>query len=114
MNDDRLQEIAENAESQALTGIWIQLKYDTSKFEQQRALFLHVLDRLLREGSIKLHKNGIYLMIPIDDQVDAFRRAWPKTESDSGYEDFYWWFFDPDCPAGVAWRQPDGSYLIAD
>lgn len=64
--------------------------------------------------------------MPIDEQVDAFRQAFPKSEEDAdrlctkpGYEAPYkgfgmnvWWFLDV-CPAGVAWRQQDGSYLIA-
>ena len=61
-----------------------------------------------------MHKNGVFLDTPIEEQVEAFRRAFPESVADSGYEDFYWWFFDEACPAGVAWRHADGSYVIAD
>jgi hypothetical protein len=75
------------------------------------------LERLLKEGSIKLHKKGVFLESSIEDQIEAFRRAWPN--SDKPYPnhpdaDFYLWFFDSECPAGIAWRQEDDSYEIAD
>lgn len=83
-------------------------------FESRSQSFFWLLERLLREGHIKLHKNGVFYESPIDEQVEMFRRAFPESEKKSGYEDFYWWFFDDECPAGVAWRQADGSYQIAD
>ena len=86
-------------------------------FLKRREAFLWILQVLLKEGRIKLHKNGVFLESPIEDQIDAFRRAWPN--SDKPYPnhpdaDFYLWFFDSECPAGIAWRQEDGSYEIAD
>ena len=98
-----------------------------NKFDVRRETFLWILDQLLREGRIKLHKNTTFLETSIDDQVNAFRRAFPRSEEHAdrvctkpGYEAPYkgfgmnvWWFLDV-CPAGVAWRQPDGSYQIAD
>jgi len=84
------------------------------KFLKRRDIFLWVLERLLRDGRIKLQKNGIFLKSSIKDQVELFKKSWPESEEASGYEDFYWWFFDPECPAGIAWRKDDGSYEIAD
>jgi hypothetical protein len=84
------------------------------KFLNRRDIFLWALARLLRDGRIKLHKNGIFLKSSIEDQVELFKKSWPESEEASGYEDFYWWFFDPECPAGIAWRKQDGSYEIAD
>jgi hypothetical protein len=87
---------------------------EIQSFDQRRDVFLWILERLLKEGSIKLHKSGVFLESAIEDQIEAFRHAWPKNIKNSGYEDFYWWFFDPECPAGIAWRREDGSYEIAD
>lgn len=114
MTEERFLEIAWNAETQSLRGIWSQLGYDLPEFSERKELFLHVLDRLLREERIKLHKNGVFLQGKIEDQVARFRRAFPQTAAASGYEDFGWWFFDDDCPAGVAWRTPAGTYQIAE
>ncbi len=84
------------------------------KFLNRRDVFLWMLERLLREGCIKLHKNGIFLKSSVEDQIKLFKKSWPDSEAASGYEDFYWWFFDPECPAGIAWRKEDGSYEISD
>lgn len=98
----------------ALSWLWSPAERVGSDFDEQRELFLWLIERLLREGRIKLHKNGVFLESSIEEQVDLFRRAFPISEAASGYEDFYWWFFDDECPAGVAWRQPDGGYQMAD
>ena len=84
------------------------------KFLNRRDVFLWMLERLLREGCIKLHKNGVFLKSSVEDQIKLFKKSWPDSEVASGYEDFYWWFFDPECPAGIAWRKEDGSYEISD
>lgn len=86
-------------------------------FSDRREAFLWALERLLQEGCIKPQKNGVLLETSIDELIDAFRQVWPSTEKPYPSHpdaDFYLWFFDPACPAGIAWRQEDGSYLIAD
>ena len=128
VSEDRYKEITGNAETQALRGIWSQLGDDTSVFSCKRELFLWILNRLLREHRIKLHKRGVFLTGSVEEQVEAFRRALPTTEEDAdrqctlpGREPAYpefgmnvWWFFIFFCPAGVAWRRSDGSYVVDD
>lgn len=100
-----------------VSGLWNPVERIGKDFHERRTLFLWLLERLLRERRIKLHKNGVFLESPIDEQVEAFRQAWPSSEKpypEHPDADFYLWFFDPACPAGVAWRQHDGSYQIAD
>ena len=102
-------------DGQSITGLWyISNRVRNDNFLKRRDAFLWILERLLREGRVKLHKNGIFLKSSIEDQVELFKKSWPESKEASGYEDFYWWFFDPECPAGIAWRQPDGHYEIAD
>jgi len=74
-------------------------------FLKRREAFLWILHVLLKEGRIKLHKNGVFLESSIEDQIETFRHAWPN--SDKPYPnhpdaDFYLWFFDSKCPAGIA------------
>ena len=86
-------------------------------FSDRQEAFLWALERLLQEGRIKPHKNGVFLEMSIDELIDAIRQAWPLSEKPYPTHpdaDFYLWFIDPACPAGIAWRQVDGSYLIAD
>ena len=96
-----------------LVDFWLATHYDASgadvessiAFDQRREAFLWILERLLKEGRIKLHKNGVFLESSIEDQIETFRHAWPN--SDKPYPnhpdaDFYLWFFDSKCPAGIA------------
>lgn len=114
-------------EGHALGSVWRATHRVGEDFDKRRSAFLWILDRLLNERWIKLHKNGVFLGSSIADQVQAFHLALPESEEDAdkkctkpGHEPAYegfgmnvWWFLDI-CPAGVAWRQADGSYQIAD
>ncbi|MGA0569788.1 DUF596 domain-containing protein, partial [Variovorax sp. VNK109] len=127
ISDALFKEYADDSTSGSLALLWSNVPYHWSTFEEHRDVFLWVFERLLREGRIKLHKNGVFLEGSIEEQVEAFRKAFPSSEEDAdkrctkpGYEPAYegfgmnvWWFLDI-CPAGVAWRRPDGSYQIAD
>jgi hypothetical protein len=101
-------------EGHSIAGIWHSSKRVGDDFLKCREAFLWIIERLLKEGRIKLHTNRVFIETPIEDQIDLFRKAWPSSIKASGYEDFYWWFFDPECPAGIAWRQKDGHYEVAD
>ena len=113
INNDEIKEVIYYSDGQAITGLWQRLDMLT-EFPERRDVFLSLIERLLIEGRIKLHKNGVFLKSSIEDQIKLFKKSWPESEKASGYEDFYWWFFDPECPAGIAWRKDDGSYEIAD
>lgn len=106
---------------------WTGISKEIGDFPTRTQTFFWILERLLREGRIKLHKNGVFLDTPIEEQVAVFRQAFPESMEDAdrlcskpGYESPYegfgmnvWWFMDV-CPSGVAWRHADGSYVIAD
>lgn len=89
----------------------------TETFELRKEAFMATLERMLADGVIKLHKDGRILNNEIKELIQNWRNAWPTTEAPYPTApdiDFSLWFFDKSCPAGVAWRQPDGSYQIAD
>lgn len=121
-SDEQYQLFIRRSEFGNLVDLWLATHYASDgadiehsvKFGERRDAFIWVLERLLREGRIKLHKKGKFLESPIEEQIQAFRNAWPVSVEATGYKDFYWWFFDPVCPAGVAWRLPDGTYEIED
>jgi hypothetical protein len=94
--------------------LWEQVKHSSQTFALRRDIFLWLLQHLLETGHIKLQRHGTHLNSSVEDQVQMFRSIWPPSEAASGYEDFYWWFFDAAIPASIAWRQPDGSYVAAD
>jgi hypothetical protein len=121
-----MNEIIYYSDGQAIDGLWHRLDIVTD-FTERKNNFLWVLERLLKEGRIKLHKNGVFLESSIEDQIETFRHAFPESMKDADrvctkpsyevpYEDFgmnVWWFMD-SCPAGIAWQVEDGSYEIAD
>ncbi|MDO9436648.1 DUF596 domain-containing protein [Hydrogenophaga sp.] len=124
-SEDQLSVFLRRSEHGAIVDLWLATHYDENEtdaadhvsFMERRDAFCWAVERLLQEGRIRLHKDGKFLETSIDEQVERFRSAWPSSEKPYPQHldaDFYLWFFDPACPAGVAWRQPDGSYLIAD
>jgi hypothetical protein len=110
--NEEINEAIYYSDGQAIDGLWHRLDMFTD-FLERRDVFLWILARLLLEGRIKLHKDSVFLKSSIENQIKLFKDSWPDSEAASGYEDFYWWFFDPECPAGIAWRKEDGSYEIA-
>lgn len=122
-------------EGDTLAGLWLVTDWDERKqtipkeiatFEYRKEVFLWALERLLREGRLKLAKHGKFLEGTVEEQVEAFRRAWPESELDADKRSLLpgdphigsgvgmgLWFFMDDCPAEAAWRQPDGSYRPA-
>ena len=112
----------------SIAGLWsVSKRICSDNFLKRRDAFLWILEHLLIEGRIKLHKDKFFLESSIEDQIKLFKEAFPKDEHDADricikpgmemlYEGFgmnVWWFLD-SCPAGVAWRQDDGHYEIAD
>lgn len=102
------------SDGRALHTIWDASRRIGQDFDKQRDAFLWIVERLLVHGRIKLHKDGVLLEDSVEEQVNTLRRSFPADEAASGYEDFYWWFFDDECPAGVAWRARDGTFQIAE
>lgn len=75
-------------------------------FTDRREIFLWALNRLLKDGRIKLAKHGDFLEGSIEEQLERFRQAFPHTEAEM--EDGIW-FFDEACPGGAVWVLEDGS-----
>lgn len=111
LTEKEYNETAAAAELQALDGLWAYsipdyVESNDFTFIQRKALFFWLFERLLREGRIKLAKNGKFLEGSVDTQIERFRQAFPKTEEEM--EDGIW-FFDEDCPGGAVWVLEDGS-----
>ena len=129
LSELQFKNITAAAEGQSLGGIWCRLdkkfayNYDAEDgdkdpfppgirtFTEKRDAFLWVLERLLKEGRIRLHKDGKWLEGNPQEIVGLFRKAFPVSELASGYDDFSWWFFDDDCPGEPAWRRGDTWYF---
>ncbi|QYN43476.1 DUF596 domain-containing protein [Gilliamella sp. ESL0441] len=114
--------VVDCAEQQSLNGLWayiapnmlpsLKVTGNEIPFQKRKALFFYFVHRLLKEGRLKLAKNGHLLSGSIDDQIKLFYDAFPKT-ADGMFDkqklmDDYW-FFDDSCPAEAVWVLDDGS-----
>ena len=110
LSEREYQELADAAEGQTLDAILCYSVPDIYpaefSFADRREIFFWALTRLLKEGRIKLAKHGKFLEGNVDEQVERFRQAFPKTEEEM--EDGIW-FFDESCPGGAVWVLEDGS-----
>ncbi|OCG17210.1 DUF596 domain-containing protein [Gilliamella sp. WF3-4] len=122
INENDYKNIIDWSELRAFSGLWNciapdmfpSLKSNEEKFpfQERKELFFYFVKRLLKEGRLKLAKNGQLLGGSIDEQVKLFYDAFPKTE-DGMFDkqklmDDYW-FFDESCPAEAVWVNEDGS-----
>ncbi|EEV5606222.1 TPA: DUF596 domain-containing protein [Escherichia coli] len=111
LNDKQYNELCEAAEGRNLGAVFSYSEPEEPpplnfSFEERKKVFLWVLTRLLKEGRIKLVKHGKFLEGSVEEQVERFRQAFPKTEEEM--EDGIW-FFDESCPGGAVWGLEDGS-----
>lgn len=110
LTEDEYQELADAAEGQTLDAVLCYSEPEPCpedfSFSTRREIFFWALERLLKEGRIKLAKHGQFLEGTVDEQVERFRQVFPKTEEEM--EDGIW-FFDEECPGGAVWVLKDGS-----
>ncbi|MFY7866375.1 DUF596 domain-containing protein [Roseateles sp.] len=111
MKQERYEWIRDSSEGMELDAVWDYVMEDACTFEDRKALFLHVLERLLREGNIKLiHMDtDIPMRGTVKEQIQQFSDAFPKTmdEMDLGEGNgIGLWFLTEQCPGGSAWQVP--------
>lgn len=103
VSDDYFENLASVSEDMDLNNVWGFIRDDADSFETAREVFFVVLRRLIAEDYIRLQqlRTHIPLQGPIDDQLELFRRVFPKSdeEMEKGL-----WFFDLQCPAGCNWK----------
>ncbi|MBB6759383.1 DUF596 domain-containing protein, partial [Escherichia coli] len=95
LNDKQYNELCEAAEGRNLGAVFSYSEPEEPpplnfSFEERKKVFLWVLTRLLKEGRIKLAKHGKFLEGSVEEQVERFRQAFPKTEEEM--EDGIWFF----------------------
>ncbi|MEI7412285.1 DUF596 domain-containing protein [Pectobacterium aroidearum] len=112
LSDKEYNELADAAERRGLNAIFSYSAPDDVpadfSFDDQREIFFWALTRLLKEGRLRLAKHGQFLEGTIEEQVELFREAIPRTEAD--FDDWLWFFYE-ECPAGAVWVDPDDGSL---
>ncbi len=74
-----------------------------------KEMFLSFMTELIKDGELKLAKHSKFLEGSPEEQVDLFRKAWPKSYSKDEPDkdiDLLWWICV--APAGAVWLYPDG------
>ncbi len=80
LSEDEFAELTEALEGRNLQANWWATESFASDFSIRRKFFFWIFEHLLKEGRIKLAKHGKFLEGSVDEQVERFRRAFPKTE----------------------------------
>ena len=81
-------------------------------FTLKKEIFFYILRMLMSDGRLRLAKNGQFLVGSIDEQLERFKEAFPKSEeSQKEIGGISTWFFMDECPAGAVWvyKLEDGT-----
>jgi hypothetical protein len=82
---------------------------DIYKDPSVKEKFLELLVALIKDGELKLAKDGKFLEGTPEEQVDIIRQSWPVEYDPDVMEkdiDNLWWV--TECPVGAVWIYPDG------
>ena len=122
INDHDYKEVVECSELRSFRGLWnyicpdmipsLKFSGEQFPFQTRKEIFFYFVQRLLKEGRVKLAKKGHMLTGTIDEQLKIFHDAFPNNE-DGMYDPKHmmedYWFYDDSCPAGAVWVHNDGT-----
>ncbi|WP_237386807.1 DUF596 domain-containing protein [Xenorhabdus sp. Sc-CR9] len=97
-------------------------------FEDRKEIFFWMLKKLMKEGHLKLGKNGKFLDGTIEEQINLFRKTLPTPKYHYPIEEspveitdevwsqltrqdtaeMYFWFVSEECPAVAVWVYANG------
>lgn len=104
-------DIVTSSQGHYLDWVWtgVQSWFPDLAFERRAATFFYILDRLMREGRLRLAKHGKFLEGSIDEQIRRFRDAFPSSDEEVDMGGAGVWFFTEACPGGAVWIFEDGT-----
>ncbi|WP_140919019.1 DUF596 domain-containing protein [Limnobaculum xujianqingii] len=111
LSDQEYYRIKDHSEAGSFYLMWGQCipeEFDVDEFsyDENKKIFFEILERLLKDNYLKLHKKGKYLSGLIEEQLTDLSTAFPKTKEEM--QDGLWFYFD-ECPAEPVWLLNDGS-----
>lgn len=114
INKDEFTEYKLALEGHSPSSVWYVTppeKYSEENFtfSQRKEFYLSLLKMLMENGCIKLGKHGQFLEGTIEEQINRYRAAFPKTEEEWVRRNEEIWFYEEDCPGGIVWIGDDGS-----
>lgn len=85
--------------------------FNVLTYDEEKNIYIWFVEKLMRDGEIKLARRGKFLEGSIDEQVEIFLSVFPENEksmNDDAFDGF--WFLSDKCPAGIVWIEEDGSF----
>ncbi|CNK13666.1 Uncharacterized protein conserved in bacteria [Yersinia mollaretii] len=79
---------------------------DDLSFNDKKAYFFELLQRLMQDGKIKLAKHGVFLDGTIEEQIARYKAAFPDNEDKLVHG--LWFTFD-ESPGGIVWVHDNGD-----
>ncbi|HDJ1441041.1 TPA: DUF596 domain-containing protein [Serratia rubidaea] len=109
-SDEEYKLFSSELEGSSIGAIWSAMVPDnfggeSLSYDEKKAYFLELLQRLMNDGKIKFGKYDRLLDGTICEQLDKLRRALPASEQ--GLYHGLWFTFE-ECPGGIVWIHEDG------
>ncbi|WP_434461077.1 DUF596 domain-containing protein [Serratia plymuthica] len=78
-------------------------------FDEEKAIFLWFLRRLMQDGKVKLASYREFLSGTIEEQMNLFEKKFPHNQEDMNAGAFDgFWFLTEKCPGGIVWIHENG------
>ncbi|WP_175413709.1 DUF596 domain-containing protein [Brenneria rubrifaciens] len=114
ISEELYQERARALEGMSLAAVWdvccpnADIWNNKFPFEERKAFFFEFLQRLMEDGKVRLAKHDKFLEGSIEEQIERYKQAFPKTEEEWKAKNEDVWFFLEECPGGAVWVLDDG------
>ncbi|WP_081302269.1 RHS repeat-associated core domain-containing protein [Gilliamella sp. Nev3-1] len=80
-------------------------------YEIRKDLFFRILEKLIKDGHIRLARNGIFLSGTIEEQINSIKNIWPPYPPDNEDDDLddvgMWFYVKLNC--GIVWITSNGQ-----
>lgn len=106
--------IFESAKGLSMGTMWQHLSVDLKdkhiSYQTRKDIFFKILEKLMKDGYIKLASHGVFLSGSIEEQIQSIKNIWPSYPSDDEDDDLddigMWFYVKLNC--GIVWIAPDG------
>ncbi|WP_174508771.1 DUF596 domain-containing protein [Klebsiella oxytoca] len=113
-SDDEYLLFSEELEGTSMGTVWSAMRADNfgkkeMSYNDKKAYFLELIQRLLEDGKIKLASHGKYLQGSFDEQISLLESTFPKNQEEMEEDTFDgFWFLTEKCPGGIVWIHENG------
>lgn len=110
-------QILEYSYGYSMGNIWrsiaVSMKDMNEPYEIRKDVFFKLLEKLIKDGHIRLASHGVFLSGTIEEQIQSIKDIWPPYPSDDEDDDLddigMWFYVKLNC--GIVWITPDGQEI---